>query len=179
MHALTGKMQPHIHTYRATWDKKYRNELPAVSLSPAASICFSFLLVLWNNLHSVAGWTEALFELNGAKAEGRRGGSGSREGDAPAVGGTRQQNSISHVGWGRRRGHRAVGAAHSGIVMRGGGGKGGWWDAADKVWRNGSFPQLLLLEKRWHRTLLLLYGCELKKNKKSLKLKHSADQSIL
>lgn len=38
------------------------------------------------------------------------------------------------VGW---RGVKAVGAAHSGIVIRG--------DAADKLSRNGSFPQILLL----------------------------------
>lgn len=47
-------------------------------------------------------------------------------------------------GWGGSRvagAHKAVGAAHSGIVIRGVGG----WDAADKVWRNGSFPQILPL----------------------------------
>lgn len=58
----------------------------------------------------------------------------------------RQDNrTASHmwVGGGSRvaGAHKAVGAAHSGIVIRGVGG----WDAADKVWRNGSFPQILPL----------------------------------
>lgn len=52
-----------------------------------------------------------------------------------SCGGTRQHNSISHVGVGEV-GVQAAGAAHSGIVIGGGGGRGG----ADKVERNGSFP---------------------------------------
>lgn len=59
----------------------------------------------------------------------------------------RQDNrTASHMWVGRGRvvgGHKAVGAAHSGIVIRGVG--GGGWDAADKVRRNGSFPQFLPL----------------------------------
>lgn len=43
---------------------------------------------------------------------------GGSRGRCSSCGGTRQQNSISHVGW-RREGTRLVGAAHSGIVTRG------------------------------------------------------------
>lgn len=58
--------------------------------------------------------TKALFGLNGGRAEGWRGG----EGDAPAVG--EQDNTTASHMWVRGVGVQAAGAAHSGIVIRGG-----------------------------------------------------------
>lgn len=60
--------------------------------------------------------TEALFGPNGGKAEGWR----AREGDAPAVEGTRQQKSISHVGGGG--GHTRLGGCTQWHCYEGGGG---------------------------------------------------------
>lgn len=57
-----------------------------------------------------------MFGLNGGKAEGWRG----AEGDAPAVG--EQDNTTASHMWARGGvGVKAAGAAHSGIVIRGGG----------------------------------------------------------
>lgn len=53
---------------------------------------------------------------------------------------TEQHLTCGWVGGSEVGGHKAVGAAHSGIVIRE---VGGWWDAADKVWRDGSFLQVL------------------------------------
>lgn len=111
-----------LHTYRAMWDKKCRISKwtvltqPAVSLSPAASICFSFSLVLWNNLHSVVKKNEGVVWVEWRKSWGVAG----WRGRCSSCGGTRQHNSISHVGEGVV-GVQAAGAAHSGIVIRGGG----------------------------------------------------------
>lgn len=108
--------------------------------------------------------TEALCWLNGGKAEGVEG----LRGRCSSCGETRQQNSISHVGgWGVGSGaHKAVGAAHSGIVIRGVGG----WDAADKVWRNGSFPQNLppLWEAWTQNTPVTVWLFKLREFKKTL-----------
>lgn len=76
--------------------------------------------------------TEALFRLNGGKAEGW----GGREGDAPAVGG-QDNRTASHMWAGGGRA-RALWELHTVALLQGGG-------AADKVWRNGSFPQILPL----------------------------------
>lgn len=66
---------------------------------------------------------------------GKQRGGGAVERDAPAVG--EQDNTTASHMWvrGRGVGVKAVGAAHSGIVIRGG-------DAADNVERNGSFLPL-------------------------------------
>lgn len=53
---------------------------------------------------------------------------------------TEQHLTCGWVGGSEVGGHKAVGAAHSGIVIRE---VGGWWVAADKVWRDGSFLQVL------------------------------------
>lgn len=96
-------------TFAQAWHKRCRNAIlnellqssqlfhcPPQPLSVSLS-CLSSE----NNLHSVAERTEALFRLNGGKAEGW----GGREGDAPAVGG-QDNRTASHMwaGGGRARG---------------------------------------------------------------------------
>lgn len=74
--------------------------------------------------------------------EKQRGGGG-REGDAPAVG-EQDNRTASHMwaGGGRVRG---LWGLHTVALLQGGGWGWRWGDAADKVWRNGSFPPILPL----------------------------------
>lgn len=90
---------------------------------PAASICFSFLLVLWNNLHSVAGRTEALFGLNGAKAEGWGGRGVERE--MLQLWGEQDNRTASHMWGGGGGGATGPWGLHTVALLWGGVGAGG------------------------------------------------------